>query len=232
LVQIAITYRDRLITIYRNGQRYAQYTTAAAPQPFGPATRVLFGIRHPENGDHFAGAIEEARIYNQALTVEQIAALRPDMPSSPAPWAWWTFDNEQCSDRTGRFGTAKLIGGANVSGGKLVLDGKQALLIATRDARQLEQVLSKSLPRPAKPNLPADIEAARRLRNHLLADPFRPTYRLVMTEGDVSVDRSGAIYWRGRFHLFYIYQERGQHCYGRFSIDCVLATPPRLVSDA
>ncbi|MEI6567283.1 MAG: glycoside hydrolase family 32 protein, partial [Verrucomicrobiota bacterium] len=44
------------------------------------------------------------------------------------PWAWWTFDDKAAKERTGRFETTRLYGGAKVQDGKLVLDGKPAWL--------------------------------------------------------------------------------------------------------
>jgi sucrose-6-phosphate hydrolase SacC (GH32 family) len=218
-VQMAITYRDRLITLYRNGLRYAQYTTVSPPQTFGADSFALFGIRHLENGDDFAGGIQEARIYAQALSQQQLAALRPGMPSALAPWAWWVFADGECQDRTGRFAAARLVGGAKLEAGKLWLEGKRAAcLIAAQSATQLESLMSHNIASLSPPLLPGDIEAARRLRNHLLADPYRPTYHFTMPEGDAfPFDPNGAIYWQGRYHLFYIYQERGLHCYGHVS---------------
>jgi len=50
--------------------------------------------------------------------------------------------------------------------------------------------------------------AARELREKILADPARPGYHFVMPEGlAVPFDPNGAIYWKGRYHLFYIFQD-------------------------
>jgi len=46
-------------------------------------------------------------------------------------------------------------------------------------------------------------------RNKLLREPHRPTYHFVVPEGIAEpFDPNGAIYWNGRYHLFYIFQER------------------------
>lgn len=51
--------------------------------------------------------------------------------------------------------------------------------------------------------------AARELREFILGDPARPGYHFVMPEGIATpFDPNGAIYWKGRYHLFYIYQDR------------------------
>lgn len=124
-VQIAIVYRGKEVAVYRDGVEYARHAIQQ-PQSFGLDSFVLIGPRHVGNGDHFAGSIDDARIYACALTAGQIAALRPNEPSEPKPWAWWTFDDAACADRTGRYAAARLSGGAKVEDGRLVLDGKQA----------------------------------------------------------------------------------------------------------
>ena len=51
-------------------------------------------------------------------------------------------------------------------------------------------------------------ENARRLRENILNDPARPGYHFVIPEGvGMPFDPNGAIYWKGRYHLFYIFQD-------------------------
>jgi beta-fructofuranosidase len=51
--------------------------------------------------------------------------------------------------------------------------------------------------------------ATREFREKLLSDPARPGYHFVMPEGIAfPFDPNGAIYWKGRYHLFYIFQDR------------------------
>ena len=71
----------------------------------------------------------------------------------------------------------------------------------------------------AKPAVGNDlINASRQLRLHLLADPYRPTYHFVVPEGlAFPFDPNGAIYWHGRYHLCYIYQDHGVHFFGHVS---------------
>ena len=65
----------------------------------------------------------------------------------------------------------------------------------------------------------AQIDAARQLREHLLADPHRPEFHFVIPEGQVApMDPNGGLFWKGRYHLFYIYQNgQRQHCFGHIS---------------
>jgi beta-fructofuranosidase len=51
-------------------------------------------------------------------------------------------------------------------------------------------------------------ETARALREKILSDPSRPGYHFVIPEGvGMPFDPNGAIYWKGRYHLFYIFQD-------------------------
>jgi len=216
-VQIAIVYRGNEVTTYRNGKEYSRHTIKE-PIAFGPESVVVIGPRHPESKNCFAGAIEDARIYDRALTAEEIAALKPNEPSDPKPWAWWTFD--EAKEQTGRFPVSQAVSGARVENGKLVLDGKMAGFYAARSLSALAGLTPWTMPPSLaeNPNLPDDIAIARRLRNHLLNDPLRPTYHFVIPEDYASpFDPNGAIFWRGRYHLFYIYQENRVHCFGHIS---------------
>ena len=210
-VPIAIVYHGREVTVYRDGRLYAQYTLTSAPQEFGPQSLVMIGPRHLDQQDdwHFGGAIEDARIYDVALSAEQIGRLKPGEPSDPKPWAWWSFAKE-AKDLTGRFAFTRLEGGARIENGRLMLDGRTAGLLAARKAAHLE-----TIPQTVAA---ADIETARELRKKFLAAPYRPQYHFVIPE-DLGgpFDPNGAIYWRGVYHLFYIYQEHGVHVFGHIS---------------
>lgn len=219
LVQIAIAYHGNDVTTYRDGKAY-EHHTIKQPQPFGPDSVVMIGPRHVGNHDFFAGAIADARIYDRALSAEQIAALQPNAESAPQPWAWWTFDDAACADRAGRFAASRLFGGAQVVEGKLRLDGRSAAFSAGQTAEALGAVSPPALPPSllSLPKLPEDIATVRRFRNHLLADPYRPTYHFVIPEDYAGpFDPNGAIFWRGQYHLFYIYQENRVHCFGHVS---------------
>ena len=51
-------------------------------------------------------------------------------------------------------------------------------------------------------------ESARSLRERILSDPARPGFHFVVPEGiAMPFDPNGAIYWKGRYHLFYIFQD-------------------------
>ena len=99
-VQVAIVYQGKQVTIYRDGQQYAQYPLTNAER-FGEDSFVLMGLRHtdaaPENR-YFVGVIDDARIYGQPLSGEQLAMLKPNQPSDVKPLAWWDFEDGKAAD--------------------------------------------------------------------------------------------------------------------------------------
>ena len=55
------------------------------------------------------------------------------------------------------------------------------------------------------------------IRDKLLKDKHRPTYHFVMPEGIAEpFDPNGAIYWNGRYHLFYIFQPKSADIYDSY----------------
>jgi sucrose-6-phosphate hydrolase SacC (GH32 family) len=200
-VQMAIVYSGKQITIYRDGQPYAQHTMADAPQRFGPASKINLGNRHRKQSDaaHFAGAIDDARIYAQALTKEQIAALKPNVASELKPWAWWSFDDPAAKDRSGRFLITQLTGGAKVVDGNLLLDGVNGEFLC--ETGKEEPITFETPARPANP--PADW-----LTYHL-AHPGPGT----ATPGDPNC----AFFWKGRYHLHYIYTHQDGFAFAHVS---------------
>lgn len=66
------------------------------------------------------------------------------------------------------------------------------------------------------------IRNARELRHMFLSDPYRPRYHFVVPEGvAMPFDPNGCIHWKGKYHMFYIYQDPkypyGGHCWGHVS---------------
>ena len=208
LVQLAIVYSGKKITLYRNGAPYAEYAAGNAER-FGGDSLVLLGLRHLDaNPDNrfFVGSIDDARIYAQALSARQIAALKPNQASEPRPIAWWDFEDGRAGDRLKTFPTSSLLGDARISQGRLQLDRPGAYLMATNLAPQ------------ATVDLNNVNSVARALREKLLSDPFRPGYHFVTPEGRcMPFDPNGAIFWKGQYHLFYIFQDARGHNWGHVS---------------
>lgn len=208
-VKLALVYRGNTVTLSRNGTVISQHEIET-PQRFDDLAALFVGPRHQGNSDVFQGQIDDLRIYDRALDSAEIAALKPNDPAGPQPWAWFPFDGDKATDRAGHFAGVYLAPGASVAKGRLVLDGPRAALIATATEADLSAFRPRAKPPSITdaPDLPADLAVVRRFRNHLLADPHRPTYHFVMPE-DLAMpfDPNGAISWKGRYHLFYIYQE-------------------------
>lgn len=223
-VQIAIVYRGREATVYRNGVVYARYTMANPPQQFGPHAVVMFGRRHLDAGDperSFEGGIKDARVYDRPLGADAIAALVPGRISSDlTPWAWWSFADEGLREKTGRFTEIKLIGDVRIDGGALFLNGKGATVVCVSagegDGTQapVPRTWSSSGPVPDEV-----VRSTRLLRERLLADPYRPRWHFCVPE-DMGQpgDPNGAFYHEGRYHLMYLYNRSGSgFCWGHIS---------------
>ena len=221
-VQVAIVYRGRQITLYRNGVEYAHYTSANPLLKFGDAANVLFGRRHldakdPENS--FIGRIKDARIYNQPLDPKAIAQLQPGTATGGIkPWAWWSFADKGLIEQTGRFTEMSLIGDVKLEKDGLLLGGKGATLVC----RALGSGSTTKVPGQWMANgaVPDEVvQSTRLLREKLLADPTRPGYHFCVPEDQgMPGDPNGAFYSQGRYHLMYLYNRTGSgFCWGHIS---------------
>lgn len=82
MIEMALSYQDlgndlMKVTGYRDGIEIGQYTTSNASSWATGEAEILFGRRHSRNGGGLDGEIEEARLYDVALTQTEIAALTP-----------------------------------------------------------------------------------------------------------------------------------------------------------
>ena len=69
-----------------------------------------------------------------------------------------------------------------------------------------------------RPYLHDLIVAQRKLRDIMLQDPHRPTYHFVSPEGAcMPFDPNGAAFWKGRYHLCYIFENELGYCWGHAS---------------
>jgi len=211
LVQIAIVYQGKQVTLFRNSSQCASYV-AEGSEGFGSDSKVLIGLRHIDAGANdrfFTGSIDDARIYGVALNAAQIGALKPNQPSDPKPLAWWDFEDGRVADRMKAFPTSTLFGDARIAEGRLHLDKPGAFLLAS-------QVTAE--PGQASTGLRDPNSSARALREKLLGDPYRAGYHFVTSEGScMPFDPNGGIYWKGRYHLFYIFQDQRGHNWGHVS---------------
>lgn len=216
LVQIAIVYEGREISILRDGSLYTTYKTASVHEFNLNDCIVLFGKRHLEAGDpgnSFTGKIIDARIYIEALSSAQVSGLKPGIVSDgPRPWAWWDFANNGLQDVTRKFAHINLAGDAYYEKGSLVLNGNGASLIASRNPVEFDWNAKQPVPGKI-------IKNSRFFRERLLKDPYRPVYHFCIPEGNgMPGDPNGAFWHKGRYHLMYLYnREESGFCWGHIS---------------
>jgi len=195
LIQMAIVFQGKQITLFRNGEPYASYEADNIDLLSAKDNMAVFGLRHQgtDSGQNLQGSIEDARIFDRALTVDEIKKLQPNQPSAIKPYAWWTFEKGQETDRMGRFPFNNLDGGAKIDGGRLVLEtGASVLIAAAQKTAEAAPVEFETPAMPADP--PADW-----LTYHLLHPG---------PGGAMPGDPNCAFYWKGRYHLHYIYNHK------------------------
>ena len=206
---LAIVYEGTTVRLYRNGTLAAEYEIEA-PRVFGKKGYVFLGQRHADGG-FFAGEIEEARIYAQALTAEQVAALEPapapDIETQAGkPLALWTFEDGTPRDAIGSFDKCVLQNGAHIERGRLVLDGVNDYLgkeidytsgVARRD-RYADTLKEQEKQLRDDPQVKRFAVS----REGMAGDRHRPIYHYVNPEGSLN-DPNGLCFWQGRWHLFY-----------------------------
>jgi len=211
VVQVALVYQGQQVTIYRNGLQTATYPVDNQER-FADDSFVVIGLRHLDaaaQNRFFTGEIDDVRIYARALSAAEIGALKPNQPSDPPPLAWWDFENGSVTDRMKTFPITTLFGEARITEGKLHLDKSGSYLVASRETS------GGGVAAPDGRDMNA---SARALREKLLRDPHRPLYHFVIPEGQaMPFDPNGAIFWKGRYHLFYIFQETRGHNWGHVS---------------
>ena len=86
---------------------------------------MIIGKRHttagPPERAFFHGRVLDARLYDSALTAQQIASLQCDAASGPQPLAWYDFENGSLKDKMGNFPDGCLHGNARVENGAVTL---------------------------------------------------------------------------------------------------------------
>lgn len=200
MIQMAIVYKGKKITIYRNGDVYSSYQMNGEPKAFNDNVTVTIGKEHAKDMGGIGGAIEDCRVYDQALTQDQIRALKPNIESEIKPYLWWNFEDNNPAELTGRLPAYLLHNEACVKEGKLLLTRGGSLV-----AGKNEQAAHFRSPKPF-------------LREPYVADTPRwpdnppdnwPIYHLLHPEtAQAPFDPNTAIYYKGRYHLHYIYRNK------------------------
>lgn len=202
LVQMAIVYKGNLITIYRNGEEYSSHKAGNIDLLSSKDSFVVFGIRHVGGNGRVDSSIDDARIYDKALTIEEIKSLEPNKESAIKPYAWWDFEGEKIKDLAGRYPHSKLEGGAKLASGKLVL-GRQGIMLAGAT----EKIASVSAGRPPARNIIGPYEPE---TPEWKEDPPNEwlTYHLAHPGPGPAHpgDPNPAFYYKERYHMHYIYR--------------------------
>jgi len=205
MVRIAIVYKGDEILIYRNGRSYASYRAKNIDLLSPESNIVVFGLRHVgAGGGRISGAIEDARIYRKALTLDQIKSLQPNKKSEIEPYAWWDFEGDKVEDRAGRFEHSRMKNGAKLADGKLLLDEDSVLVAAVTKADAEMATRAKDARPPAPPYVPETPAMPKNIPADWL------TYHLAHPGPGVGMpgDPNPAFFYKGRYHLHYIYRNK------------------------
>ena len=122
---IVTVYKDETVSVYRNGKWYLSYQIE--PQRFSQFSRIVSGFDHQS-----ACEVHELRLYDVALTPEQVTSLTMSRYSAPAPLAQWTFKNGSLEDSQGVFQKGELKGNVQVDDGKLLFANTEGATFSAR----------------------------------------------------------------------------------------------------
>ena len=185
--QIAIVYKGNEILIYRDAQLQATYEAENIDLINSNTNMVVFGPSHYGGKGAVSGAIEDARIYSEALSAKELKQLQANKSSRIKPYAWWDFEGDKVTDLTGRYEFHNLgvwEDKVKINYGKLILKKYDSQLIAARTY----------VPEtPAWPKNPPENWS---------------TFHLAHPGPGVAFpgDPNPAFYYKGRYHLHYIYE--------------------------
>lgn len=125
---IMVYASDGLITCYRSGERYGHSYRTHKPSPFDVGeSLVTFGLRHgtaPQGGRMLIGRILEARLYDRALTDDEVGAIEADRP-------------------TGFVSTEKLMAALSANDRRRLDDWDVELVRLEEKAEQLDREISR-----------------------------------------------------------------------------------------
>lgn len=151
-VMVSIAYgSDGTITVYRDSEIYGSYKKGL--QKYSGNAMMQIGPRHGNHNDVLAGFVNEARIYDTALTLEEIGAVftsgpetlpnpAPPPPAPPRLLHQWTFDGT-LADQAGA------ADGTLYRGAELTPDGRLSLIAEQgqyfRTAKITQAIFEKTL---------------------------------------------------------------------------------------
>ncbi|RKY51235.1 MAG: hypothetical protein DRP89_09195, partial [Candidatus Neomarinimicrobiota bacterium] len=203
LVQLAIVYKGSEILMYRNGELKSTYPAENIDLLSSKKNFVVFGWTHAGGKAQISEAIEDARVYSQALSETELKSLQPNKPSKLNPYAWWDFEGEKLRERTGRFSFHKRSGttwegifNTKFTEGKLII-GKNGYVNALRD--YVSEI-------PQWPENPPEDWL---------------TFHLAHPGPGIAFpgDPNAAYFYKGKYHLHYIYKSLYGFAYAHVASD-------------
>ena len=205
-IQMAVVYKGNQISIYRNGEPCASYQANNIDLLSARDNIAVFGLRHvgSASGQVLHGSIADARIYDRALSAEEIKSLEPKTESAIKPYAWWTFEKGRETDRMGRFPVNSLSGEAADRGWPP--GARNGCGRPDRRSTRTSRTSKDGVETPAMPASPP----ANWLTFHLLHPG---------PGGAMPGDPNCAFYWKGRYHLHYIYNHQDGFAFAHVSSD-------------
>jgi sucrose-6-phosphate hydrolase SacC (GH32 family) len=211
-VQMAIVYRGDEITVFRNGRRYASHKAKNVGLLSSKESFIVFGLRHVGGQGSVSGKIDDARIYDRALEAYELRGLEANVKSDIEPYAWWDFSGDKVVDRMGRFPHSKLARGAKLEGGSLVLRKGSAVVAARTEkgATLSRRPSQRKFTGPYVPETPEWPENPP--DNWAIYHLAHPTF----TMGS-PFDPNPAFYYKGRYHLHYIYKNHAGFVFAHVS---------------
>jgi len=201
LIQMAIVYKNDQISIYRNGELYDSYNAKNIDLLSSKDNSVVFGARCVSGVGSIAAAIEDARIYSKALSVEELKSLKPNKESSIRPYAWWDFEGNKVVDRAGRYSRSELRRGARLAGGKLVLE-KKGMMVAGKmkqPAAKHSRIYSRA--KKGTHSIPAELVNFKKTQSRLQVINAK---EFGFDEKGWQSDPSRIIYHGGKYHVWMI----------------------------
>ncbi len=216
--QMAIVYQGDRITLYKDGEPIDSYARKNINILGKPDLLIVFGKRHHgQNGnDFFQGAIDDARVYPKALSPAQLKSLTPNEPTPGLdPTVWFDFAGDKITDRAGALKGIAAVGQPKLVGGKLVLSDR-AFFYAARTQANLKGMV------PPPPGQPFDIS---RIDSYdwptMPEDPPAAwsVYHLAHPGPGIGMpgDPNCAFFWKGRYHLHYIYRNAEGYAFAHVS---------------
>jgi len=147
LQQIAAVTQGNKTTLYCNGQ-IVEELTSEKETALPAGSELLLGLLNETNESspevYFTGAINDARLYDRALTPDELQSLKPATASDPKPLVWYDFESNEFKDKAGTIKAGEQVGNPVITKGQFTLDG-YSYLVAGSAMKTIQRLTSKDL---------------------------------------------------------------------------------------